>query len=113
MRNLINTSNMMKDTKLHTAARWRFRGHIACRSYEQQNVAIGQARENVCCRNADSMRAIILHTEKNVLLGKPGAFFMELLQRRFSEIFMSSNSVCAHFEPQVSKMCSTNSFDVP
>lgn len=35
MKNLINTSNMMKDTKLHTAARWRFRGHIACRSYEQ------------------------------------------------------------------------------
>lgn len=35
MRNLINTSNMMKDTKLHTAVRWRFRGNIACRSYGQ------------------------------------------------------------------------------
>lgn len=32
MRNVINTSTMMKDIKLYTAMRWRFRGHVACHS---------------------------------------------------------------------------------
>ena len=38
-------------------------------------------------------------------------FARNIYGEKILRIFMPSNSVCAHFEPEVSKMCSTNSFD--
>lgn len=37
MKNLINTSIVMKNIKLYTVTGWRFRGHIACYSYVTQS----------------------------------------------------------------------------